>query len=80
MILLLILVPVITLTFAIAVCAMVLDWWDNAREVVHQTELEAGERLERERLPRETQILADIEWDTEYFPVTEPEYRTEGSS
>ena len=80
MILLLILVPVITLTFAIAVCAMVLDWWDNAREVVHQTELEAGERLERERLPRETQILADIEWDTRYFPVEEPAYRTEGSS
>jgi hypothetical protein len=76
-ILLLVLVAVVTFTIAIAVWALVLDWWNDAREVLDQTRRAAVEQLEWERLAEETQILADIEWDTEYFPVEEPVYTRE---
>jgi hypothetical protein len=73
MILLIMLIAVIVLVFALTALAMIVDWLDNARQVIRLTETEAAEHRERE-------ILAAIQWDTEHHPVEEPVYRTEPSS
>ena len=66
------LLVMIVLVCVLTAWALVMDYQDAARETILRTELEGAGQRERD-------ILDAIEWDTLYFPVTEPVYRTERS-